>query len=249
MACYDVHQRVSRSTTIYQIDCGARRHHLVVRKGRIRLNNHPDLTTTLLATLIGRTSIPPCVKALLAIRHRTYDYTTDTFTLPSGVKITYRSIPPPLLYALRLLRNTRRADATPNYKTWRDDLRDHAVTRYFDPFCKPLRAARFYIVPSNASPLSLSCSGPLLFRRNGRWILRPSALYTSTAPCIHKSNAQFHCLLCDSSHPTSTDAIAGHKDREAHCESLAHREAVDRLLHTALTAWGKPVEWERDPTP
>lgn len=249
MACYDVHQRISRSTTIYQITCGKRTHHLIVRKGRIRLNNHPDLTTTILATLIGRTSIPPCVKALLAIRYRTYDYAGETFTLPSGVKITFRSIPPPLLYAFRLLRATRKADATPSRQTWRDHLRHHVVRQYFDPFCKPLRAAKCSIVQSNTSPLTLSCNDPFLFRRHGRWILRPSVLYTSTAPCVRSSNAHFRCVICDSSHPTSTDPIAGLADRQAHCESLAHHEAVDRLLHTALRALGKSVEWERHPTP
>src|SRR5574341_2403791 len=104
MAVCDIHQPASRSTTIYGISCGGHTHHLIVRKGRIRLHDHPHLAADLLATFLGRTSIPPCVKALLAIRHRTYDYARESVTLPSGTRITSRSIPSILLYTSRLLR-------------------------------------------------------------------------------------------------------------------------------------------------
>ncbi len=251
MAAYDIHQRASRSTTIYGITCGKRTHHLVVRKGRIRLHDHPDLTTDLLATFLGRKSLPPCVKALLAIRHRTYDYAHETVTLPSGVKITYRSIPSILLYTSRLLRFTRKANSESQRPAWRDQLHDRAVRRYFDPFCEPLRAARFYITFPSDGSLTLSnthSADPFLFRRHGRWILKPSGFYGSTAPCVRRSNANFHCWVCNTSHPTTPDPN-GVKDLQAHCQSPAHRQAVDRLLSTAITAWGKHVAWQRNPAP
>lgn len=245
---WDGYYHPTRSLWVFPISCGGHTHRVVIEHGRIRLPDHPTLDGALFGALLGRKSLPPCVKCLLAIRYRTYKWTHDRATLPSGLTITYRSIPTRLLDQLRQFRRQRESLAASSHNTnWREQLRDTAAARYFQPFCEPLRALRFHPTIQTATlPPTITLGvidTPILFRQHGSWLLNPTPLYNHSDPCQRTSPSEFTCRICHSTHIAS-DNSQWWKDAELHCHTPTHHHAVDTLLHAAIAAWEKPVVWQ-----